>query len=518
MRDRLKGHWSGIFYNKIFKTLDEEIFAPMYCAGNGRPNIPVNILVGLEILKELHGLTDEMLHESFLFNYTFHRALGIENIEDCVFELRTLYNFRANLAAYESRTGENLFLKVFKDGRDAFLKDIGLNTGMQRTDSVLIAANIKRMNRLMLFHKVFSNFVRGIQDLRIKLSAKYTDMIGEDEDSFAYRLQKERVPEKLREIAMRLHQLTERFKNSGPVTKLKSYQDAVRLIGEQCRIKEGRLNLRANKEIKSSSLQNPVDGDATYRRKNDKEYRGYATHATETCDPKNPVQIITHVETVRNNVDDAAVLADEIQHLKEETGLDTMIGDGAFASNDTRNACQDNDVQLVTSAIRGKVLEDDVLDSSAFSRDDSGLVSACPAGHRPRSQSRDKDGAIKANFDPAKCRGCSLNKKCIAYSSSGQSRIVIDYHRIWLDQRRELLKTEGYRNLCRRRPAVEGLMEKMKPKHLNGRTKFRGIERVSSRMILRGIGLNFRRYMAWLSDVLLHYCYRVDISWSGVVV
>lgn len=487
MRDRLKGHWSGIFYNKIFKTLDEEIFAPMYCAGNGRPNIPVNILVGLEILKELHGLTDEMLHESFLFNYTFHRALGIENIEDCVFELRTLYNFRANLAAYESRKGENLFLKVFKDGRDAFLNEIGLNTGMQRTDSVFIAANIKRMNRLMLFHKVFSNFVRGIQDLRIKVSAKYTDMIGEDEDSIAYRLQKERVPEKLREIAMRLHQLTERFKNSGPVTELKSYQDAVRLIGEQCRIKEGRLNLRANKEIKSSSLQNPV-------------------------------QIITHVETVRNNVDDAEVLAAEIQHLKEETGLDTMIGDGAFASNDTRNACRDNDVRLVTAAIRGKVQEDDVLDSSAFSRDDRGLVAGCPAGHRPRSQSRDKDGATRANFDPAKCRGCSLNKKCMAYSSSGHSRIVIDYHRIWLDERRELLKTAGYRNLCRRRPAVEGLMEKMKPKHLNGRTKFRGMERVSSRMILRGIGLNFRRYMAWLSDVLLHYCYRVDFSWSGVVV
>ena len=51
-------------------------------------------------------------------------------------------------------------------------------------------------------------------------------------------------------------------------------------------------------------------------------------------------------------------------------------------------------------------------------------------------------------------------------------------------------------------PAVEGLMEKLKPKYLRGRTLFRGRGKVRNRMTLRAIGLNFKRYWAWILDIL----------------
>ena len=197
--------------------------------------------------------------------------------------------------------------------------------------------------------------------------------------------------------------------------------------------------------------------------------------------------------------------------------LEVIIADGAFASDDTRNTCHKNEVTLVTSAIRGKQQADDVLDSLSFVYDDTGLVLECPSGLRPRSQHKDENGTITANFDPIKCNVCSQKTKCISYISETQSRIVIDYHRRWLDERRELLKTEGYKNLCRMRPAVEGLMEKMKPKHLKGRTKFRGMVRVGNRMLLRAIGLNFRRYMVWFSHYFLRSVFPgINFEWKIV--
>ncbi|MCB1193911.1 MAG: hypothetical protein H7A23_24760 [Leptospiraceae bacterium] len=40
-------------------------------------------------------------------------------------------------------------------------------------------------------------------------------------------------------------------------------------------------------------------------------------------------------------------------------------------------------------------------------------------------------------------------------------------------------------------------MEKIKPRWKNDRTRFRGLVKVRNRMILKVIGLNFRRYCSW---------------------
>ena len=50
-------------------------------------------------------------------------------------------------------------MPVFEKDRDKIIRELGLNTELQRTDSTQIGANIKKMSRLMLFHKVLSNFV-----------------------------------------------------------------------------------------------------------------------------------------------------------------------------------------------------------------------------------------------------------------------------------------------------------------------------------------------------------------------
>jgi len=60
---RLKESWAGVFYRQFFRRLDEEPFAVLYSDVPSRPNIPVNVLVSLEVLKAGFGWSDKEAHD-----------------------------------------------------------------------------------------------------------------------------------------------------------------------------------------------------------------------------------------------------------------------------------------------------------------------------------------------------------------------------------------------------------------------------------------------------------------------
>jgi hypothetical protein len=422
-----------------------------------------------------------------------------------------LYHFRCALEEYEIENGKDLYASIFKDGRDKIISELGLKTGLQRTDSVMIGANIKRMSRFTLFHKVVSNLVKELYKHNETVSDELKELISEEEDSAYYRLTKSQVELKLDELAKFLFVHVERWKNDERINKTQAYLNASRLVSEQCKVTNStKVELKEAKDIASGSLQNPADPDATYRSKNEADYHGYSTHGTETCEPENPIQVITGIQTVKNNVDDAKVLSEQIPTLREETKLDTIITDGGFVSDDVRDICEEEKVNFVATAIRGKGQEEDTLDSLSFSLKENNLIEKCPNGEIPIKQKLKEDGTLIASFDVKKCIACPLKERCMAFKSGKQSRIVINTKRRWLDERKANLHTEEYLTLCKMRPAVEGLMEKLKPKYLRGRTLFRGLGKVRNRMTLRAIGLNFKRYLAWLIEYLDFFIHLIE--------
>jgi len=66
LQKRLEDSWSGIFYHEFFVRIDEEPFAVLYSDEASRPNIPINVLVGLETLKSGFGWSDEEMYDQFL--------------------------------------------------------------------------------------------------------------------------------------------------------------------------------------------------------------------------------------------------------------------------------------------------------------------------------------------------------------------------------------------------------------------------------------------------------------------
>ena len=116
---RLERSWAGTFYREFFSRLDERPFAALFSDVDSRPNIPVNVLLGLEALKAGFGWSDESLWDHFCFDLQVRFALGYRNLGEGQFDLRTVYNFRARLLEHMRETGEDLLGKVFAQVADA---------------------------------------------------------------------------------------------------------------------------------------------------------------------------------------------------------------------------------------------------------------------------------------------------------------------------------------------------------------------------------------------------------------
>lgn len=61
--------WAPPFRELIFKKIDERRYAELYSDIYSRPNFPVNIWVGLEIIKWKFDYTDEELLENSISIY-----------------------------------------------------------------------------------------------------------------------------------------------------------------------------------------------------------------------------------------------------------------------------------------------------------------------------------------------------------------------------------------------------------------------------------------------------------------
>jgi len=162
---RLKTSWAQTFREEVFERIDETPFAVLYSEKESRPNAPVNVLVGFEIIKAGFGWSDEEMYEALSFDIRIRYALGIEDMGgELPFTLRTLYNFRKRMRKHAMRTGENLYEKVFEQVTDEQLGRYQVAAGAQRLDSTQVLSNIAQMNRLTLLISVLQFGIKGLPE------------------------------------------------------------------------------------------------------------------------------------------------------------------------------------------------------------------------------------------------------------------------------------------------------------------------------------------------------------------
>jgi hypothetical protein len=504
-RRRLEQSWAGTFYREFFCRIDEEAFAVLYSEIDSRPNVPVNVLVGLEALKAGFGWSDLELYEHFCYDLQVRYALGYDRLGDGDFEIRTLYTFRERLSRYNAEHGINLLEKAFENITDAQIVDLKVRTGMQRMDSTQIASNIVSASRLQLLVEAVQRVERILREAdRVRLLETFAPYIQDSAGHYTYRVKGQAaVQEHLQKIGQTIQALLQELKSAYAAET--AYQVLERIFAENFHVIESGVRAKENAEITSACLQSVDDLEATYRTKGTGHYKGYAANITETCDPENELQLITKVQVAPNNVDDSQLLAEALPNLKERTDLDTAITDGGFGGEASDQPLQDHQVTLIQTAIRGAQPDPEKFSLSDFTiqpneKGDPNQV-ICPQGQTV-SVSPGRTTGWQARFDPAICSTCpfQLEGRCRTQPQKRDLRYFLAFtsKEMHSAKRRQdyLAHTGNSHNL---RSAVEATVRSVKHPFPAGKLPVRGQFRVACLMIASAATANVRRIQRYLA-------------------
>jgi hypothetical protein len=369
-------------------------------------------------------------------------------------------------------------------------------------DSTQIASNIRTMSRLQLLVEVLQRVYRMLKEEdQVQYAEVFAPFIQGHAGQYVYHLKGQDTSEHLQRIGEVMQRLLIELKlkyGHEPI-----YQMFERVFGEHFRVDEKALKVKQDKELSASSLQSPDDLEATYREKNKKSYKGYVANLTETCDPDNELQLITKVQVASNSVDDAKLMEEALPNLKERTRLETLYTDGGYGSPDADRTCQDNRVEQIQTANRGRAPSSEKLNLADFEikQAESGKPTqiTCPQGQTVAVHSSSQKKAYVAHFEDDNCLACPFLSKCPVQRGKRDLRFHLrfDQKQINMSQRRQrsLIRQEEGRNL---RAAVEATVRQVKHPFPASKLPVRGRFRVSCMVVGPALVSNVRRIQRYL--------------------
>ena len=519
-RQRLESSWAGEFYREFFCRIREETFAVLYADVPSRPNTPINVLLGLETLKAGYGWSDEELYDHFNFDLQVRYALGYHGLHEGHFELRTLYYFRQRLSKYNQEHGLNLVAKAFENITDQQMVALKVKASVQRMDSTQIASNILDMSRLQLL-------VEGLQRLWRVLSEaekqRYDEWLGEYVKSgsgqYVYRVKgKEATAAQTLQVGQVIYRLLDETKAAYGKTPI--YQVLERLFQENFNLTKAGTQVKPNEEIGAGCLQSIDDQEATFRRKGPAEFKGYVANLTQTCEPDNPVQLITKVQVAPNNVDDADLLIQSVPGLKERTGLETLYADGAYGSPAADELLIEHNVELFQTGIRGGAPVADKLSLSQFdfttSEKGKPLGITCPNGQEVQVEPGRTTGYI-ARFDPQICQTCpfALQNRCRATPGKRDPSFKLSFTQREVNWAKRRKRFESTRHSGKNpRAAIEAVARSVKHPFPAGKLPVRGLFRTTCMVVASAAMSNIRSILRFRQQKIRENAHE-NLNWTN---
>ena len=78
----LERSWAKVFSEDVFPYIDEERFSVLYSDKNSRPNTPINVIVGAEIIKMLFDYSDDEMVDNLMLDPRFQLALHTTSFDE----------------------------------------------------------------------------------------------------------------------------------------------------------------------------------------------------------------------------------------------------------------------------------------------------------------------------------------------------------------------------------------------------------------------------------------------------
>lgn len=485
------------FYQLIFSHIDETLFSALYSNIESRPNAPINAMVAALIMQNRKVWSYEELFQNIRFNVLTRLALGLDDMESMPFCMATLFNFQTRLNNHLIETGDNLLEMVFDGLTKKQLHTLKLKTHIQRTDSTMVASNIRKYSRVQLLVEIILRMHRMLSDEdKVRYNHQFEKYTQRTSAQYVYTLKASDLPHTLKDLGMFFSWMYRNLKSSyedQPVFKIFE-----RIFDEHFIREKRKVTVKSPKELHSGCIQSPDDLEATYRDKNGKTSKGQTICVTETADPENKIQLLTDIAITPNNVDDSVILNQRIdKQIKKTPDLKEIHFDGAFGSYNNDIRLKEHKIRPIQTAIRGKestanIEIEEVSNGEYQVRCPYQTVRAVPARKR-----------YKAMFDSGICIQCPSclccpvkpMKKCHTYYFTYE-----DYLRQWRTKQIGLIPL----NRRKLRNNVEATIKEFTCKIPHGKLKVRGAFKTSVFAYSMGISINFGRiHRLILSDGLL---------------
>lgn len=502
--EQLSSSWAATFYQEVFCRIDEKLFADLYSDKDSRPNVPVNVLVALEILKSGFGWSDEELYEQAKYNLQVRLALGLHNLNEDIFTERTIYNFRRRVREYAKGNGINLMQKVFEQITDAQLEAIALETGWQRMDSTQVLSNLARMTRLELMVSVLQAVHKQLEESDQKrVEKRWAPYLEGRPHQVCFKIPTGETKEHLVTIGQELDRLEAELAERAPESE--ALPLIRRVLEEQYRREpEGTLQLRPGKEIDATSLQSPHDLEATYRIKGGREFRGgYVVNVSETADAENPIQLITDVQVEPNQTDDAKLMEQSLDDQSErEIKVKKVTADGGYTGPKGEQACEKHNVELRATRMRGGYSSPHKWGWEQYTwemdKEQRLIGVTCPEGCYGRVIQSQVEGNVIVRFEAEQCRVCLFFKgKCrVLDRARAGPTMYLKLRVVEVARKRKQLHPED----TPVRVVVESTIRSVKRAFPGSKLPVRGLIRSRMMLYLAAVMVNVRRLHNHLSE------------------
>lgn len=516
----IRKSWVWTFYEEAMPLIDADLFAPMFKEG-GRPSKPIDMMIGLLILKDMFDLTDEETLQHLTFDLRWQVALGLE--PDAAYCCpKTLYNFRARLMAHEGG------LLLFNDLANKIVAKLGLVLGLGRMDSTHFRSNVARLSRLQLFCetiRVFLNEVKALDmekylGVAVSLRGRYVR-----EDGEATKYADGRSSETARRLpvcARDVWRLLDHFRGDVDVAELPAARQLQRLFVEQCELAPEAAPAAADeadadapfapvvakpsKDIRSDAMQTPHDETMTY---NKHKGQGYEGQIAETCgNGDKPEALVSATPGLSCQGDPKRTIPTVTDLAERGLAPGAMIADTNYGSTANIIECAKlgTDLQTPVSGPERKPEPDPAqLPVGAFDIDvNQGRPVRCPEGHEAVEETRQDNGGkvhIEAVFDGTRCAQCPHRQTCPTRErADGQRVLKTTLQDAVLDKWHHDAKTPEFKKRYKMRAGIEATNSELKRGHGLGKVRVRGAPAVTLAFYLKCTACNVKRMVKYLTE------------------
>lgn len=503
-RKMMDQSWAGLFRKHILNELPVSKLRPFFSAGFGRPTKELYSIIGAIVLQQMHDLSDEQTVCQVAFNQQWHYALDITNTSDKATYLceKTLWNFRTIM------TENNLDTHVFNQTTEKLAEAFKVDTQKQRLDSVHIKSNMRHLSRIGIFaksiHRFLVNLQRHYQDRFAQVASETADRYLSKKSLGCFSMVKpSESATTLEQVSRDLFSLVQLFSSDRQVSSMHSYKLLERVLQEQCTIVEAcgnetsRVAVKAPRDIKQDSLQNPSDPEAGYSAHKGKGYQVQVMETyTKETDPEKKVQqlnLITHVAVESASIHDAHGLLPAIESTQErELGPQQVLCDSLYGGDDNCQAAQQMGVEII-SPVMGTAEKTHGL--VAFQYGDRGEVVCCAQGNKPLKVKKHKNRNT-AVFSAEHCAGCQFLSQCNVKQGKKHFYLNYDDKARRCAERRVHEQTDEFKDRYRWRAGVEATMSIYNKLTGVKQLRVRGLQAVRFCAVLKAVAINIYRATA----------------------